>query len=349
MAEIESKVTVTEVGHLQGHADWVTGIETGHSQRENEDTQVLISCSRDKTIIIWKFNQESGSLTEFGEPVKALTGHSHFISDLALTKDNNHLLSASWDKEMRLWDLRTGKTSVRFCKEGHDKEVLSCAISSDGRYILSSSADRSIKLWNIKGECKHTVKDYLHQDWVSKIRYIPTSTKTSIAGQYFASVGWDGYLKIWNNQTFNIKDSFRAHDANINAITVSPRGNFLVTGGKDLKVKVFDFSDVEKSYPIHDVKAPITSLAFNPRCHWIAIGTELGWEVWDFESKDAPTVADGDYKLDKVKVEVESKKVKPEKFHQVTSIAWNNLGTRLFVGYSNGVIKVYDITEERIN
>jgi WD40 repeat protein len=69
-------------------------------------------------------------------------------------------------------------------------------------------------------------------------------TKSSAAGQFFASVGWDGYLKIWNNQTFSIKDSFRAHEGSVVALTVSPRGNFIVTGGKDMKVRVFDFSDV---------------------------------------------------------------------------------------------------------
>jgi guanine nucleotide-binding protein subunit beta-2-like 1 protein len=350
MTEVESKITTKEVGHLQGHSNWVTAIETGHSQRENEDTQVLISSSRDKTILIWKFNPESTQLEEFGEPVKCLTGHSHFVSDLALTNDNNHLLSASWDKEMRLWDLRTGKTTARFAKEGHEKEILSCAISNDGRYILSSGADKAIKLWNVRGECRHTVKDYNHQDWVSKIRYIPTSSKSSVTGHFFASVGWDGFLKIWNNQTFNIKDSFPAHDGNINALTISPRGNFIVTGGKDLKVRVFEFSDVEKEYPTHDVTAPITCLAFNPRCHWIAIGTETKWEVWDFESKDAPVIADAEYNLEKAtQTQTESKKVKPTKHHQVTSISWNTLGTRLFVGYSNGAIKVYEITEEKVN
>lgn len=60
-------------------------------------------------------------------------------------------------------------------------------------------------------------------------------------------------------------------------MAVSPRGNFIVTGGKDMKVKVFDFTDVEKPLPTHDTKASITALAFNPKCHWIAIGTEVGW------------------------------------------------------------------------
>ena len=33
MTEVESKITVTEIGHLKGHADWITAIETGHAQR----------------------------------------------------------------------------------------------------------------------------------------------------------------------------------------------------------------------------------------------------------------------------------------------------------------------------
>ena len=348
MAE-ESTIITKEIGHLKGHSDWVTCIETGHPQKENEDTQVLITASRDKSILIWKFNPDSKINTDFGEPVQSLTGHSHFISDLALTNDNNHLLSASWDRSLRLWDLRNGKTTKRFVEDGHSKEVLSCAISQDGRFILSSGADRDIKLWNVKAECKHTVKEHNHSDWVTKVRFIPTSSKTT-GGQYFASVGWDGYLKIWNNQTFNIKDSVPVHDGSINAITVSPRGNFIVTGGKDKKVRVFDFSDIEKLNLSHDAGSPVNCLAFNPRCHWIAIGTEVGWQIWDFEAKDSPVIGEGNFKLEGKKNLDEKpgkKRQNVDKFHQVTSIAWNTLGNRLFVGYSSGDIKVVEVTEEK--
>jgi guanine nucleotide-binding protein subunit beta-2-like 1 protein len=338
------------VGDLKGHFDWVTAIETGHPQKENEDTQVLITASRDKTILIWKVNQ-GGKINEFGEPVKCLTGHSHFISDLALTNDNNHLISSSWDKELRLWDLRNG-TALRFFNDGHTSEIHSCAISTDGRYILSVGADKVIKLWNVKGECKHTVKENLHKDWVTKVRYIPVGKKSSAAGQFFATVGWDGYLKIWNNQSFSIKDSLRVHDGTIEALTVSPRGNFIVTGGKDMKVRVFDFTDVEKALPTHDTKAPITALAFNPKCHWVAIGTEAGWELWDFESKDNAVIAKHeDYKVEKPTQAENSKTVTTTatKYYSVTSIAWNTLGSRLFVGYNNGHIKVWDIIQEQAN
>lgn len=346
MTDAESRVVINEIGHLEGHGDWVTSIVTGHPQKENEDTQVLITGSRDKTILIWKFNQDSKEKKTFGEPVHCLTGHSHFVSDLALTNENNFLLSASWDKTMRLWDLKTGKTTQTFVEGGHTKEILSCAISSDGRYILSSGVDRDIKLWNVKGVCRHTVKENNHQDWVSRVRFINTSSK-SAGGVYFASVSWDGYLKVWANQSFAIKDSIKPHDGSINALTVSPRGNFIVTGGKDKKVKIHDFSDVENTMPSYDAHAPVNCLAFNPRNSWIAIGTETGFEVWDFQSKEQGAIAEGQFKLEGKTTTEPGKKVKPEKFHQVTSIAWNTLGNRLFVGFSNGNLKVYDITEEK--
>lgn len=62
-------------------------------------------------------------------------------------------------------------------------------------------------------------------------------------------------------------------------------------------------------------------------------------------------IGEGNFKLEGKKTleEKQSKKTKPEKFHQVTSIAWNTLGNRLFVGFSNGDIKVIEVTEEKSN
>jgi len=141
------------------------------------------------------------------------------------------------------------------------------------------------------------------------------------------------------------------HDGSINAITVSPRGNFIVTGGKDKKVRVFDFGDVEKPAPSRDAGSSVNCLAFNPRSHWIAIGTEFGWQIWDFEAKNTPVIAEGNFKLEGKKSleEKQSKKTKADKFHQVNSIAWNTLGNRLFVGFSNGDLKVIEVTEEKAN
>lgn len=284
--------------------------------------------------------------------MKCFTGHSHFISDLTLASNNIHLFSASWDKTIRLWNLSLGKCTNIFKENGHDKEVLSCTISSDNRLVITSGSDRKINLWNTTGKMMKNFDEIsTHKDWVSKVRFIPTSGHKGIT-QFFVSIGWDGFLKIWSSDPSMIKDSFRAHDGSINDLAISPRGNYIVTGGKDKMVKVWDFNNLETVVAEYDAGAPVNAIAFNPRSAMIAVGTEVDWQVWNFLGKNSPILVSDQFKMESLKSEKEkekekeTKRVKVEKFHQVTSIKWNTTGSRLFVGYSNGNLKVYDIKED---
>jgi len=93
-------------------------------------------------------------------PFKSLHGHSHFISDMSLSNDNNFLISSSWDKTMRLWDLKTCETKSLFT--GHTKEVFTCSFSPDNRQIISAGADSGIRLWNTRGENKFISEESNH-------------------------------------------------------------------------------------------------------------------------------------------------------------------------------------------
>jgi len=82
-----SQVDVVDMGVLEGHNGWVTSIISGHSLNEGEDSNLLISGSRDKTLMIWNLYNDNQD-GYYGVPLKSLTGHNHFISDLALSNDN---------------------------------------------------------------------------------------------------------------------------------------------------------------------------------------------------------------------------------------------------------------------
>ena len=112
---------------------------------------MLLSSSRDKTVILWTLTREEGN---YGFAQRALRGHSHFVQDVVISSDGQFALSGSWDGTLRLWDLNTGSTTRRFV--GHSKDVLSVAFSVDNRQIVSGSRDKTIKLWNTLGECKYT-------------------------------------------------------------------------------------------------------------------------------------------------------------------------------------------------
>lgn len=69
--------------------------------------------------------------------------------------------------------------------------MLSVAFSVDNRQIVSGSRDKTIKLWNTLAECKYTIQDDGHTDWVSCVRFSPNH-----ANPIIVSAGWDRIVKV---------------------------------------------------------------------------------------------------------------------------------------------------------
>jgi guanine nucleotide-binding protein subunit beta-2-like 1 protein len=93
-------------------------------------------------VVVWQLlhSGSGGGTSSYGFARRALRGHSHFVSDVVISSDGAFALSASWDSELRLWDISTGKTTRRFV--GHEKDVLSVAFSVDNRQIVSGECTK---------------------------------------------------------------------------------------------------------------------------------------------------------------------------------------------------------------
>merc|ERR1712137_1343092 len=134
-----------------------------------------------------------GELTPEGETVgyarRALSGHSEPVACVVLSSDGQFALSGSWDRTMRLFDLNTGATVRTF--QGHAKDVYSVAFSGDNRQIVSGSRDKTIKLWNTLAECKYTITEDMHTDWVSCVVFSPDGSLCSSGGKDGTAMLWD--------------------------------------------------------------------------------------------------------------------------------------------------------------
>jgi len=306
-------------GILKGHSGWVTCIAT---TAENPD--MLLSGSRDKSIIIWNLTKESEQ--NYGTPKRSLTGHSHFIQDLAVSSDGQFALSGSWDSTLRLWDLNFGTTTRRFV--GHTRDVLSVAFSADNRQIVSGSRDKTIKLWNTLGECKYTIEENGHTEWVSCVRFSPNSQNPTIV-----SGGWDKLVKVWNLQNCKLKTNLVGHTGYVNTVTISPDGSLCASGGKDGTVRLWVLNEGKHLYSL-DGGDIINSLIFSPTRYWLCAATQSSVKIWDLESKSL--VAD----LSKNHPDFQAKTKDPA----CISVAWSADGTTLFTGYTDNLIRVWEIS-----
>uniref|UniRef100_A0A914MSD8 Small ribosomal subunit protein RACK1 n=1 Tax=Meloidogyne incognita TaxID=6306 RepID=A0A914MSD8_MELIC len=92
----------------------------------------------------------------------------------------------------------SGRITCQFVSR--TKDVLSIAFSADNRQIVSGSRDKKIKLWNTLAQCKHTIVNECHTDWVSTVRFSPSNTNPVIV-----SAGWNRIVKVWNLGTCQFK------------------------------------------------------------------------------------------------------------------------------------------------
>lgn len=311
-----SEVVLNLRGKLIGHNGWVTSIATSL-----EDPNVILSSSRDNTVIIWELTRVE---PEFGHAHRALHGHGHHVEDVVISTDGQFALSASWDASLRLWDLKTGKTTRRFI--GHTKDVLSVAFSADNRQIVSGSRDHSIRLWNTLGICKYVIDD-AHSDWVSCVCFAPNINSPSIV-----SAGWDKVVKVWALKDCSLMATLSGHTGYINSVTVSPDGSLCASGGKDGNVILWDLN-IFKELHSFETNSVINVLCFSHNYYWLCVGTDNGIKIFDLENKVLLT----DITKDFPGFEPKNRKA------ACISLNWSADGNTLYAGYTDSIIRVWSI------
>ena len=162
----------------------------------NQSTKLTLSKSKSLLNIANKLlsKKDIGKLIEsfkFKPFIKREKGHSSSISSVAISPDGKTIVSGSWDKTIKIWDMQSGECLNTL--EGHSSYVESVVISPDGKTIVSGDHNGTIKIWDMKNtKCLNTLK--LHSGYVR-------SVAISLNGKTIVSVSDDEIIRIWDIQS----------------------------------------------------------------------------------------------------------------------------------------------------
>ena len=130
-----------------------------------------------------------------GEEV-SLSGHTGSVTFVSFSPDGKRIVSASWDKTIRIWNAGTGEM-VLGPLEGHTSAVYSALFSPDGRRIVSASGDDTIRIWNADtGEMLLGPLEG-HTNDVNSAVFSPD-------GRLIVSASLDDTIRVWDSQNGNI-------------------------------------------------------------------------------------------------------------------------------------------------
>jgi len=123
----------------------------------------MASAGVDSTAMIWSCKN---TFVEMGKTememrwcaLKSLRGHFSEISDVAWSRDEKYLVTASIDNSSILWNVEKSQQLQRF--EGHKNYVSGVTVDPFFKYIITQSTDKTVKVMK-NTESKTNVKFYL--------------------------------------------------------------------------------------------------------------------------------------------------------------------------------------------
>lgn len=181
-------------------------------------------------------------------------GHSGSVYSCSFTYDSSHMLSASQDSTVRLWDINNRKCKV--CYSGHSSYPVWCVDSSPVcDYFSTGSQDNTARLW-----CTDRIFPLRsligHTSDVNVVQFHPNGT-------YLATGSSDKTVRLWSVQDCKAVRLFQGHKSGIYTLAFSPDGHMLASAGEDRKVRVWDLTSGTLFKELRGHSDIIYSLCFN--------------------------------------------------------------------------------------
>lgn len=207
---------------------------------------------------------------------KTLKGHLAKIYAMHWSTDRRHLVSASQDGKLIIWDAYT--TNKVHAIPLRSSWVMTCAYAPSGNYVACGGLDNICSVYNLSardGPTRVARELSGHSGYLSCCRFINDKRVLTSSGDMtcmlwdidtgakitefsdhlgdvmslsinptnqniFVSGACDAFAKLWDIRTGKAVQTFAGHESDINAVQFFPDGNAFGTGSDDATCRLFD-------------------------------------------------------------------------------------------------------------
>lgn len=192
----------------------------------------ITTCSSDKSLRFWQISRSKKKQTmtiklidTFNLPDEAL--------DLKYTPNGKQLAVALLDSTISVFFADSRK--FMFSLYAHKLPVTSLDISTDSAMLASVSSDKTVKLWGLEfGNCHKSI--ITHEKAALVVRFVPDT-------HFFFTAGKDGLVKFWDGDRYTSILQLSGHCGDIWDMVISQEGDFIMTTGSDLSVRIWSQSE----------------------------------------------------------------------------------------------------------
>lgn len=221
------------VNTLIGHSERVCDVVTTSVSSSHAD--LIASGSAEGQIRIW-----NGATTR-----AILEGHVQRIGRLVFDPTGRWLVSTSFDRTWRLWDIET--SSSLLTQDGYVKEVFATAFHPDGNLIAACDLGAACLVWDLRlGKVTHQFSGHVLGILAADFSW---------NGYYMATGGLDNQARIWDLRKRECLQIVPAHMKTISRLKFSSEEmNMLVTSSHDQTVRLWDCKSWKRlsSLVVHD-------------------------------------------------------------------------------------------------